>query len=118
MKEIDCNQALGDASMMIRTPVIYMVPAHPSDSRRHAIPIEVARKLLSDPEALLSSLDTRLCLVEITIIDGERIVTVVPKTLIYPTSGNELYCSAERFPSYPDKLRPSARLLVEIVVVD
>jgi hypothetical protein len=103
--------------MAVKPRVLYAVSPHPSNRRKHTIPIEVIKLALNNPDELWTALDQRPCLVEMTIIDGERIIATFPKTVVYPTSGGEIICSAENFPNYPATLRDTARLFVDLVAL-
>lgn len=104
--------------MSIRTKVIYTARPLAGNSRCHSVPIEAVQLALNDPQALLSSLQLRLCLVKITVIDHNKIVARYPQTLMHTTPDNDLICSEEQFPNFPARLSDHARLVVELLVID
>jgi hypothetical protein len=103
--------------MGLRTSATYVVNPQPGNLRQHFIPIEAARHIVNDPEALGTCLDERACVVEITIVEGGNVIARIPKTIVFPTSGNEIYCTQDKFPNYPATLSPNAKLVVEIVLL-
>lgn len=104
--------------MSIRNKVFYTTRPSQEHPRRHAIPVEAVQLALNDPQALLSSLQMRQCLVKIIVIDNNRIVARYPQTLMQTTTDNDLVCSEEQFPNFPVRLSDHARIVVELLVID
>lgn len=104
--------------MGLRTKVVYTAKPYAGNVRCHRVPPEAVKAALNDPEALPSSLQIRQCLVQIMIVDQQRLVVCFPPTVMHTTPDNELVCSAEQFPQYPAHLSSSAVIVVELVVID
>ena len=104
--------------MSLRTKVVYTVKPYVGKVRCHIIPIEAARLALNDPEALVSSLQFRQCLIPVLVIDHGKVIARFPPAIVQPSSDNVVFCSEEQFPNYPTKLSDEAKLVVELVVID
>jgi hypothetical protein len=103
--------------MGLRISATYIASPHASDQRKHYIPIEAARHVINDAEALGTCLDERACLMEITVVDGANVIARLPKTIVFPSCGNEVFCTQETFPNYPATLSANAKLVVDIVLL-
>ncbi len=104
--------------MSLRTKVVYTARPHPGKPRCHTVPREAVRLVLNDHDALLGALHVRQCLVQISIVDHHRLVARYPTMLMHTTPEDDLVCTEELFPQYPEKLSNQAWIVVEMVVVD
>ena len=101
--------------MLLRQAYYRVAPL--ADARTHLAPIDAIRQLMDNPSALPSSLDGRHCLVEISVIQGTHVLAQLPPRIVLP-AGDEIRCSRDAFPQYPDPFPAGAFLLVKIVLLD
>lgn len=96
----------------------YRATVQANNPRRHTIPIEAARYLLNDNDALPTCLDERALLVQITLIAQDQVLFVSPEMILHPAEGNVLTIPGTMIQGYPSKVPEGAYVVVKMLLLE
>ncbi len=104
------------------TSVKYEIDFQDSDHRRHSIPRSVIRSLVGAKEK--NGLDGWPCLLEVYVVTCTNAKKNKPESverldpfIAHPNSGGEIRIGKRKLKGYPDELKNTQYLLVEITVL-
>jgi hypothetical protein len=103
--------------MPLLRSVYYRTPPHPDHPRRHVVPLEAARRLLNEPNALPSCLTDHTVLAQVTLINQQQVLFTTPDVILAPTGENEVTFPADLFRAAPQPLPVDTDLVVRLVLL-